>query len=106
MGVQTMLNVQTEENRWNADNAYVTGVDELEFMPRLDDSTLYSTVYLNDRPIATLQRRSALDYGRGPAWKLYDIDASLVRQWHFAPTYRALARGVFLALERAGKVAR
>jgi hypothetical protein len=98
------LNVQTEENRWNADNAYVTGVDELEFSPRLDDSTQFSTVFAGERPVATLARRQASAFGRGPVWTLYATDGALVRVWHFAPSYRALARATKLALIRASVI--
>lgn len=86
------MNVQTEANEWDAGNAYVTGVDGLEFSPRLDDSTQYSTIYRGARPLATLQRRRATER-RGPVWTLYATDGTKLREWRFAPTYAALARG-------------
>lgn len=98
------MNVQTEANEWNEANAYVTGCDELEFMPRLDDSTQYSTVFVAERPVATLARRQASAFGRGPVWTLYATDGALVRVWHFAPSYAALARGTALALRKANLI--
>lgn len=95
------MNVQTEANEWDDSNPYVTGVDDLEFLPRLDDSTQYSTVYAGGRPVGTLQRRMAIARS-GPFWTLYATDGALVRKWFFPPRYAVLARGTARALGRAG----
>lgn len=87
-----MLDVHTEANQWDAENPYVTGVDGLEFMPRLDDSTQYSTVYRGAKPLGTLQRRRVMDK-TGPVWALYTTDGTLLKRWFHRPSYAALARG-------------
>jgi hypothetical protein len=77
-------------------NPEVVEFEGLDFMPALNDACQHSTVYdrATDRPLGTLIRRSALDYGRGPVWTLYATDGAKLREWHLRPSYRGLARGV------------
>jgi hypothetical protein len=79
-------------NRHEPANPYVETLDGLEFMPRLDDSTQYSTVYRGARPLGTLQRRRVMER-TGPVWTLYATDGTLLKRWFHRPTYAALARG-------------
>jgi hypothetical protein len=85
------MDVRTEANAYDESNPYVTGCDEFEFFQRLDDSAQYSTLFRNDRPAGTLQRRRA--YDKGPVWTLYALDGTKLREWFFAPKYAVLARG-------------
>jgi hypothetical protein len=73
-------------------NPYVETLDGFEFMPRLDDSTQYSTVYRGARPMGTLQRRRVMERS-GPVWTLYATDGTLLKRWFHRPSYVALARG-------------
>lgn len=95
-------------NEYDASNPYVEGCGEYEFMPRLDDSTQYSTVYRTrqelgggstSKPVGTLSRRPSI-YRTGAVWTLYATDGTLLRQWFFAPRYAALARGTVTKLVR------
>jgi hypothetical protein len=94
-----MMDVRTEANEYDATNPYVTGVDSFDFMGRLDDAAQYATVYRNDRPVGTLQRRPVISR-TGPVWTLYAIDGTLLRKWFFAPRYAVLARGTARELNR------
>lgn len=90
-------------NRFEPANPYCEREQDLEFMPRLDDSTQYATVYVSGRPVATLQRRRVMDRS-GPVWTLYATDGALVRKWFFRPSYVALAKATRLALVRVGAI--
>jgi hypothetical protein len=68
-------------------NPEVVEFEGLDFMPALNDACQNSTVYdrATDKPLATLIRRSALDFG---------TDGTKLREWNLRPSYRGLARGV------------
>lgn len=71
--------------------------DRLEFLPELNDATQYSTVYYDGKPVATLQRRRVME--RGPVWRLYATDGTILALWHFVPsTYEVLALRTFNVL--------
>jgi hypothetical protein len=70
---------------------YVEAIDGLEFMPRLDDAAQYSTIFRGAKPLGTLQRRRVMDRS-GPVWTLYATDGTKLREWHFRPSYGALAK--------------
>lgn len=88
-------------NQYEPANPYVETLDGLEFMPRLDDSAQYATVFAGERPVGTLQRRRITERS-GPVWTLYARDGTLIRKWFFRPSYRALAKATAVALGRAG----
>lgn len=72
----------------------------LEFFPALDDSTQYSSAFVEDRPVATLQRRHV--YEKGPYWTLYATDGTKLKEFWLAPlSYEHLMRVTEKALRAA-----
>jgi hypothetical protein len=58
----------------------------------IDASTQYATLYADGRPVATFQRRRV--YDKGPAWRVYDTDGKLIREFYLVHSAARMARNV------------
>lgn len=75
---------------FNHVNPPVEALGGFEFSPPLNDACQYSTLYRNDKPVCTLQRRRVME--RGPSWRLYATDGALIgNRCSYLGTYRAVA---------------
>lgn len=78
---------------------------QLNFLPELADfdSVQFATVYVEERPVATLARRQYLQ--KGPIWTLYATDGTKLREFWLRPlSYEHLARATEKVLQQRGLV--